>query len=189
MFFLSSKCVIHQTQPLITQWSKAQVSHLMVVRSSQLGSRFYTYSVKYYKHVYYLFPFFINFKFHVSVCVWVLHYQTDPQQRQTIRRVIKHLHLFGGNVFIIQLGIINPVNSNLQECLHVKKRIKKMRKILADHWARTNYVCHNRPMPKPACYRYEYIYIYIYVYIISLFFGAYASVTRINIESELPGPK
>ena len=34
-----------------------------------------------------------------------------------------------------------------------------MRKIVADHWAGTNYLCHNRSMPKPICYRCEYIYI------------------------------
>ena len=60
------------------QWSKAQVSHLMVVRSSQLGSSFFTYSFKHCKHVYYLSDIFINFKFHVFVCVLVSHYLTDP---------------------------------------------------------------------------------------------------------------
>ena len=33
-----------------------------------------------------------------------------------------------------------------------------MRKMLTDHWARTNYVCHNRSLPKPMCYRCENIY-------------------------------
>ena len=40
-FFYSSKCGIPLTRTVIAQWSKAQVSHLMVVRLSQLGSRFF----------------------------------------------------------------------------------------------------------------------------------------------------
>jgi len=64
-------------------------------------------------------------------------------------------------MFLIkQLFITNPVNSNLQVCLHVKKKRIKKRKweILADHWAWTNYLYHNRPIPKSMCYRCEYIY-------------------------------
>ena len=36
----SSTCGMHLTRTVIAQWSKAQVSHLMIVRSNQLGSRF-----------------------------------------------------------------------------------------------------------------------------------------------------
>ena len=71
VFFVicTDKCGIRFTRTVIAQWSIAQVSHLMVVRSSQLGSRFFTYSFKHCKHVFYLFDNFSYCIFHV-LCVF-----------------------------------------------------------------------------------------------------------------------
>jgi len=82
-------CGIRLTQTVIAQWSKAQVSHLMVVRSSLLRSRFLTYSFKHCKHVYYLFDILVNFKFQVfSVFLFRITKQI-PRSVKTIPHVIK----------------------------------------------------------------------------------------------------
>ena len=50
MFYSSS--VSYSGYRLIAQWSKSQVSNLMVVRSSQLRPRFFLHTLKNCKHVY-----------------------------------------------------------------------------------------------------------------------------------------
>ena len=123
----------------------------MVVRSSQLGSRFVAYSFKHRKHVYYLFDIFINYKFHVCLCVCfgfaLLNISLEALDYTAGNKTL--VIVWRQCFFIKQLFIVNPVKSNLQVCLHVKG------KILADHWARTNYLCYNKPMPQPLCYRYK----------------------------------
>ena len=51
-FVYSSWCGIQLIRTVIAQWSKAQVSNLLVVRSSQLRSRFCTYIFKHYDHAF-----------------------------------------------------------------------------------------------------------------------------------------
>ena len=48
VFFVicTDKCGIRFTRTVIAQWSKSRVRHLVRVRSSQCGSRFFTYSFK-----------------------------------------------------------------------------------------------------------------------------------------------
>ena len=88
--------------------------------------------------------------------------------------IIKTLTLIGVAVMfcIKQLVIMNPVNFSFHKSVCTLKNTKlkkKMKEFLADHWVRTNYLSHKRPIPQPLCCRCEY---YIYIYIL-----AYASVT------------
>ena len=85
----SSKCGIHSIRTVIAKWSKAQISNLMLVRSSLLISRSFLNSA----HTYISYSTILLISCSMFLCVfWFRIFQTNPYKLQTIRCAIKHLH-------------------------------------------------------------------------------------------------